>query len=320
MTLISNFQKLSPLLQKVIRSEPITETDKHFLNTLQNSPSYTKLPSSLAAAEVTGQANFFLLRKTVDALQFFVLEDINSALETARATLQLKLGKDPFRGIFYNFAAKLAELIGDEQTQIAFETRYRTYQEIYRLEGVLLGTEQALNPEVMDLLDEILTAEIENQTSQAIYEVPTSSKTSSANFQLPISQVGYVSGAEEQNPKVMIFTKPKVASFVNFESELINIESSYEFLDIDFELLPDKESAELLTSLEGSNWKLRLIPNEELNPWVFSGNEIDEIDFSFNKVHLTLEQPSRWLELSMARAIDWRKLWFGLSTVVLIAK
>lgn len=162
MTLTSNFQKLTPLLLKVIYSEYFTETDKDFLNTLQNSPSYTKLPSSLSVAEVTGQANLFLLRKAVDSLQFFVLGDINSALEAARATLQLKLGKDPFRGIFYNFAAKLAEFIGDGQTQIAFETRYRTYKEIYHLEGVLLGTEQALNPEVMDLLDEIVTAEIEN--------------------------------------------------------------------------------------------------------------------------------------------------------------
>lgn len=153
-----------------------------------------------------------------------------------------------------------------------------------------------------------------------VYEVSTPDKTNLETFQLPISQVSYVSAAKEKNPKVIIFTEPKVASFVNFESELINIESSYEFLDIDFELLPDKESAELLTSLEGSNWKLRLIPNEELDPWAFSGNEIDEIDFSFNKIHLTLEQPSSWLELSMARAVDWRKLWFGLSTVVLIAK
>ena len=320
MALVSNFQKLSPMMLRVTRLESITETDKQFLNSFQNSPSYEKLPKSLETAELTGQTNLFLLKKAADTLHLFVTKDIASALEIARETLKLKLGVDPFRGFFYNFVAKLAEFIGDEVTQIDFEARYKTYQEIYYLEGVLLGAEQTFNPEVMDLFDEILAAETQTQDTQIIPESSSLSELGKSLPTLPISQVGYVARVEEQNPKVMIFTKPKVASFVSFESELINIESSYEFLDIDFELLPNEESAELLSSFKDGNWKLRLIPSEETNPWVFSGNKIDEIDFSFNKIHLTLEQPESWLELSMNQAIDWRKLWFGLSTVVFIIK
>ncbi len=319
---ISNFKRLQPLLQKVVLSEVLTKEDKLILTSFQNSSTYKTLPKSSEAANSASKTNLFLLRQATDSLLMFAKGDNRRALEVAKATQNLKLRVDPFRGFFYCFADKVAQLVGDEEASKIFANRYKMYRENYALENALLGAAQVSDPKVQDLLGEMLVedSQAQNQLYDSIIHASLDN-SQEVGFMPPASGLTYIYRAEEeqQNPTVRIFTEPRLARFVDFETQLINIEPNYEFLEFSLELSPQETAADLLASLQDTAWILRLITDLKEEPLSFLGDHL-EITSSFNTLHITLEQPKNWQELSLVEEINWEKFWFGLIAIVFIPR
>ncbi len=96
----SNFQRLKPLLQRVVFSGNLTAEDQEVLTSFQNSPAYDKLPKSAEVADSANKTGLFLLKQAADSLSLFAKGDNEQALQAAKATQNLKLGLDPFKGFF----------------------------------------------------------------------------------------------------------------------------------------------------------------------------------------------------------------------------
>lgn len=320
----SNFQRLKPMLQRVVYTEKLTERDKQVLVEFQKTSLYSELPKNISEAALYNKTSLFLLKQAADSLLKFARGDNQQALQIVKTALHLPLKVDPFRGFFYCFAAKIAQLVSDTFTNEAFTNRYRVYCETYELENALLGAAELFDPQIQQLFDEMLTEVDQNQSYELVTTFNSSEKTdfiSQVPYVPPVATLTYISRSklEQNNPKVRIFSQPHLARFVDFEAQLIRIEPNHEFLEISFELLPSKEVIALLANLQNRVWTLRFIANFEEEPLTFTSNMI-EVDFSFSIVHLTFKQPKSWQELALIEEINWESFWFGLTNVVFIAK
>ncbi len=164
-----------------------------------------------------------------------------------------------------------------------------------------MGATEIFDSRVQELLGEILVED--NQFQDKLYNPMVHASlddSKEVGFMPPVSSLTYIARDEEeqQNPTVRIFNEPRLARFVDFEAQLINIEPNHKFLEFSFELSPQKPATDLLTSLQGTVWTLRLVTSFKEEPLSFVGDSVEVIS-SFTTLHVTLEQPKSWQELAL---------------------
>ncbi len=322
----SDFDRLKSLLERVINNGALDEKDVGVLNKFQNSVAYANLPKSDEEAEQIEKVSLYLLKQATDMLLAFSQGEYNNALEAAQPTQNLMLIADPFDGLLYVCAAKIAGLANNISTQTAFTHRYETYQTTYEREKVLLGTVELLNPEIQAFCDEVLEetnkppAKSYNSQNTYVAQPEFLSKVNPLEFNLPEASYGFTHVAVgEVNPDIKIFTEPNSVHFVVFESDLVEIledEDDRNILNLVFELLPDKKAEELLASLKQDNWTVRLVGKDN-TIWEFIGDSLT-LEIEKNQVSLKLRQPDSWLKQTREREVDWEAFWFNLVLVAII--
>ena len=322
----SDFDRLKPLLEKVISKKILNKKDMEILNNFQASAAYANLPKSDKESEQVEKVSLYLLKQATDMLLAFSQKEYNNALEAAQSTQNLMLVADPFDGLLYACAAKIAELANNLSTQAAFTYRYEAYQTTYEREKALLGTVELLDPEMQAFCDEVLEetnklpVKAYNPQNTHIAQPKFLNRVNPLEFNLPETSYGFTHVAvEEVNPKVKIFTESNSIRFTVFESKLIEIveeDSDENILNLVFELLPNKEAEKLLTSLKQDNWTIRLISNDD-TVWEFTGNSL-ALEIERNQIGLKLRQPDVWLKQIQESEVDWEAFWFSLVLVAII--
>ena len=322
----SDFDRLKPLLEKVIKKRTLNEKDIQILNNFQASNAYANLPKSNKEAEQLEKISLYLLKQATDMLLTFSQEKYNDSLEAVQSTQNLMLVADPFDGLLYACAAKIAELANNISAQTTFTYRYETYQTTYEQEKVLLGNVELLDPEIQAFCDEVLEETNKSPTKaynpQNTYTAQPEflSKVNPLEFDLPEANYGFTHVAVgEVSPDIKIFTEPNSVRFVVFESVLVEVveeEDDENILNLAFELLPSREAEELLASLKQDNWTVRFISKDD-TVWEFATDSLT-LEIARNQINLELKQPNAWLEQTQESEVDWEAFWFNLALIAII--